>query len=290
MDKKWKRRLLLAVVLAVVAVGVSRLHIQSVPEYEREGRALSELMQEEETTEVVHREEAVSGGAAESSHRPDSCSPSAGPSQPAASVEPKTDSARRDKGSAGNRDGDAGKNDGAKGNKDGDASKKADPAKKKTDSVGRKTTRRPGFTPASRPVPTPSPKVSSDTMTCTIEIRCASLNEVRNELDAPLLEYIPKDGIFLARTKVTVKKGASAYQVLSQACKAEGIALDAEYTPMYGSYYVRGIGHLYEMDAGDRSGWLYMVNGKKPDVGASGYVMSDGDALVWEYTCDGKIG
>lgn len=289
MDKKWKRRLVLAVVLAAAAVGVSRLHIQSVPEYEREGRALSELMQEEETTEVVHRGEAVSGGVAESSQRPESHSPSAAPSRPAASVEPKTDSARRDKGSNGNRDGDAGKHDGTTGNRDGDTGKKADPAKKKTDSVGGKTTRRPGSTPVGRPVATPSPEASG-TMTCTIEIRCASLNEVRNELDAPLLEYIPKDGIFLARTKVTVKRGSSAYQVLSQACKAEGIALDAEYTPMYGSYYVRGIGHLYEMDAGDRSGWLYKVNGKKPDVGASGYVMSDGDDLVWEYTCDGKIG
>lgn len=288
MDRKWKRRLVLAVVLAAAAVGVSRLHIQSVPEYEREGRALSELMQEE-STEVVHREGTVSGRAAEASQRPESHSPSAGPSQPAASVKPKADSARTDKGSAGNRDGDAGKAGGATGNQDGGAGKKADPAKKKTDSVGGKTTRRPGSTPAGRPEATPSPK-APDTITCTIEIRCASLNEVRNELDTTLLEYIPKDGIFLARTKVTVKRGSNAYQVLSQACKAGGIALDAEYTPMYGSYYVRGIGHLYEMDAGDRSGWLYKVNGKKPDVGASGYVMSDGDALVWEYTCDGKIG
>ena len=55
---------------------------------------------------------------------------------------------------------------------------------------------------------------------------------------------------------------------------------------MYGSYYVRGIAHLYEMDAGDNSGWLYSVNGKRPELGASGFLVSEGDAVLWRYTCN----
>lgn len=177
--------------------------------------------------------------------------------------------------------------------------------KKKTTESKRTAAPKPSVTPAkhfeggsnkkkttkkSTPVtPAPSPvKKGGDTIYCTLEIFCDSSAEIREKIDKSKWEYVPDDGIILARTKAKVKKGTDVYQFLCQLCRAEGIALDSEYTPMYGSYYVRGIGHLYEMDAGDKSGWLYMVNGKKPDVGASSFTLSDGDTVVWRYTCDEK--
>ena len=66
------------------------------------------------------------------------------------------------------------------------------------------------------------------------------------------------------------------------------MALDAEYTAMYKSYYVKGIGHIYEKQAGDMSGWIYKVNGLSPNMGASSYKLSEGDTITWAYTCDGK--
>lgn len=36
------------------------------------------------------------------------------------------------------------------------------------------------------------------------------------------------------------------------------------------------------------SGWIYKVNGTAPNRGASAYKVSDGDAISWYYTCDGK--
>ena len=63
--------------------------------------------------------------------------------------------------------------------------------------------------------------------------------------------------------------------------------LEYSYTPMYGSYYVEGINHLYEFDCGSQSGWMYKVNGWFPNYGCSSYKLKDGDAIVWSYTCTG---
>lgn len=123
---------------------------------------------------------------------------------------------------------------------------------------------------------------------CTIAIRCDSLAENIQILPEHLRKYVPKDGAILPETKIWVDKGSSVYQALAYACKTYGIALDAEYSPVFGTEYVKGIGHLYEKDAGDMSGWLYKVNDVKPNVGASKYTVEEGDKIVWGYTCDGR--
>ena len=56
---------------------------------------------------------------------------------------------------------------------------------------------------------------------------------------------------------------------------------------MYDSYYIEGINHLYEFDCGEQSGWMYKVNEWFPNYGCSSYELSDGDVIVWCYTCKG---
>lgn len=140
---------------------------------------------------------------------------------------------------------------------------------------------------------TSAPSASGDSdskkekITCIVQIRCDELVKNKDKVSSSLWKYIPSDGMILTETKVSVEKGATAYDVLRQICKAKSIALDAEYTPLYQSYYVKGIGYLYEKQAGDRSGWIYKINGKAPNRGASSFTLSDGDQMVWSYTCDG---
>lgn len=138
-----------------------------------------------------------------------------------------------------------------------------------------------------RPVATSTAK-PQEKITCTIQIRCDSLVANKNKIDSELWKYIPSNGMILTETKITVDKGTSAYDALNQVCKAKNIAMDSEYTAMYKSYYVKGIGHLYEKQAGDMSGWIYKVNGKAPNKGSSSFILSDGDSITWAYTCDGK--
>lgn len=140
--------------------------------------------------------------------------------------------------------------------------------------------------PSPRPSPTATPK--DDRITCTIEIRCDRLVENKKNVSESIWKYIPSNGQIMEKVSVKVEKGASVYDVLEKACKAKGVALDSEYTPMYKSYYISGIGNIYEKQAGDMSGWIYKVNGKAPNRGASAFKVSDGDMISWCYTCDGR--
>ncbi len=136
------------------------------------------------------------------------------------------------------------------------------------------------------PVPTKEPE--KEKITCTVQIVCHTLLDNKEDADSSIWKYIPSNGVLLAETTITVEEGTTAYEALSQVCKAKNIALDSEYTPMYKNYYVKGIGHLYEKQAGNRSGWVYKINGKSTNKGASSFVLSEGDNITWTYTCDGK--
>ena len=131
-------------------------------------------------------------------------------------------------------------------------------------------------------------KPQAEQITCSIEISCESLAADKKQAQESMWKYIPSNGMILEKVSVKVDKGASVYDVLEKACKAKGVALDATYTPMYKTYYIQGIGNIYEKQAGDMSGWIYKVNGVSPSRGASVYKVSDGDVISWRYTCDGK--
>ena len=128
----------------------------------------------------------------------------------------------------------------------------------------------------------------SDIMTCTISIRCTSILKNMDKLAEGKNRYVPSNGIILATSSVEFRKGETAYDVTKRACAATGIQIEAAYTPVYGSYYVEGINHLYEFDCGQMSGWLYKVNGWAPNYGCSEYTLKNGDSIVWDYTCTGN--
>ena len=132
-------------------------------------------------------------------------------------------------------------------------------------------------------------KPKDETVTCTIEIRCDTLNGGDNltddAKDAGKIPYA-KNPTILGTYSVTVPKGQSVYDVLLLACRNNGIHLEASYTAMHKSYYVEGINHLYEFDGGELSGWMYKVNGQFPNYGCSAYTVKPGDVIVWLYTCD----
>lgn len=126
--------------------------------------------------------------------------------------------------------------------------------------------------------------VEKQEITCSIEIRCDAIsgNGILTANGYPHAEVYAKEKQIVARTVVRVKKGATVYDVLSRVCKDNGIALDAKMSA-YGTYYVKGINNLYEFMAGGNSGWVYLVNNKSPNVGCSGYQLSDGEEIVWKY-------
>lgn len=122
---------------------------------------------------------------------------------------------------------------------------------------------------------------------CSITIVCPTIFDNLDSLNREKAPYVPKDGIILPETQVSFSEGDTVFDVLQRVCQATDIQLEYSYTPLYESYYVEGINHLYEFDCGPESGWMYKVNDWFPNYGCSAYRLTDGEQIVWCYTCVG---
>lgn len=124
-------------------------------------------------------------------------------------------------------------------------------------------------------------------LTCSITIRCDTVLNNLDSLREEKLPYVPRDGVMLPETTVSFAEGDTVFSVLQRVCTAAELQIEYSWTPLYDSYYIEGIGHLYEFDAGPESGWMYKVNGTFPNYGCSGYDLESGEEIVWTYTCAG---
>ena len=130
-------------------------------------------------------------------------------------------------------------------------------------------------------------ETTTSTGSCTLTIECHTLLDNMDNVKESKQKYVPASGVILKKTKVTFTEGETVYDILKRTCKKAGVQLEVSYSGGYGSYYVEGIGHLYEFDCGRESGWVYSVNGKQPNYGCSSCVVQKGDNIVWSYTCSG---
>ena len=122
---------------------------------------------------------------------------------------------------------------------------------------------------------------------CTITIRCDTIFDNADALEEAKAPYVPEDGVILPVTPVEFIPGETVFQVLQRVCEASELQLEYSWTPLYDSYYVEGINHLYEFDCGFESGWMYKVDGWFPNYGCSAYELQGGEEIVWYYTCKG---
>lgn len=118
-----------------------------------------------------------------------------------------------------------------------------------------------------------------ETVDVKIEIDVTDILENYEMLDEALRDekYVPKDGIILELTDVTVNEGDGAVDVLKKVAREMKIHTDTS------DGYVKGINHIYEKSCGAMSGWVYEVNG---EAIMSEYFVSEGDTITWKYICD----
>lgn len=132
------------------------------------------------------------------------------------------------------------------------------------------------------PTATPVPLPTATPKTVSFQIDCLHILNKKELWKKGIEEIIPGNGIFYQGT-LSYTEGQSVYDLLRKICSENKIALDSQYTPMYGTYYIKGIGNLYEFDCGEESGWKYSVNGKLPGVGCSSYTIEAGDSIQFFY-------
>lgn len=140
--------------------------------------------------------------------------------------------------------------------------------------------------PEAAPSPTPQQSEAPAALSCSISIRCDTILDNLDLLDPEKTELVPEDGVLLSQSDVTFEEGESAFDLLKRVCQDEGVHLEFSITPGYGSAYIEGIGNLYEFDCGERSGWLYQVNGQTPDRACSEYLLQADDKVEFLYSCD----
>ena len=122
-----------------------------------------------------------------------------------------------------------------------------------------------------------------DEISCTLNVECKSILNNMDKLKDGHSEYVPANGYIIKGYKYTAKAGFTAYDALKKACKDNGIKLTAQ-SEKYGTY-VSGINNIDEFDCGSQSGWMYSINGNRPNVSASSQRVTDGDEITFEYVC-----
>ncbi len=142
-----------------------------------------------------------------------------------------------------------------------------------------------GTTASSTPAATQP--TSASVYTCTISIHCETILNNMGNLTEGKAQYVPASGVILSTSTIEFSEGETVFDVLKRACSAANLQIEYSYFPIYESYYIEGINHLYEFDCGTESGWMYKVNGWFPNYGCSAYTLEAGDAIVWCYTCNG---
>ena len=123
-------------------------------------------------------------------------------------------------------------------------------------------------------------------LTCTLEVRCDTLLNRKEQLSEEKAALVPENGILLEAVAVEFSGGQSVFDVLRRILREEKIHFEYVDASAYDSVYIEGIGNIYEFDCGPQSGWMYSVNGVYPGLGCSAYTLADGDVIVFNYTCD----
>lgn len=115
--------------------------------------------------------------------------------------------------------------------------------------------------------------VGPDSLTVTMSVSCET---IKDELDGGY--------IIIPETEIVLLEGDTVFTILERVLAYNKIPFD--YNGASGAVYVKGIADIYEMDYGEMSGWMFMVNGEFPDTGCGSYEPSDGDVIEWLYTLD----
>lgn len=142
--------------------------------------------------------------------------------------------------------------------------------------------------PAGKPTPMEpqDTKIGEETYTCTLTVRCDTILHNTDWLDPEKRELVPDDGVILPTQTVTFFEGESVFHLLLREMKKNRIHMEYVSTPIFNSSYIEGIHNLYEFDCGERSGWMYRVNGWFPNYGCSRYRLKENDVVEVLYTCD----
>ena len=115
-------------------------------------------------------------------------------------------------------------------------------------------------------------------MPVTVSIHCENAGDLLGQ------NGLPQNGVLLPETTVYLPQGATVFDALQAAAAKAGLTVD--HSGLSGQVYVRGIAGLYEFDAGELSGWMFLLNGEAVQEGCGSVEVTANDNVYWVYTAD----
>ncbi|MBO4331219.1 MAG: DUF4430 domain-containing protein, partial [Oscillospiraceae bacterium] len=98
--------------------------------------------------------------------------------------------------------------------------------------------------------------------------------------------YLPDYVTWIATTEYWLDEGASVYDLWIKATGDAGILSEGAEDNYVETVYAPEGYELSEFTNGNRSGWMYTINGRHPGYGIKEQPLHDGDAVIWHYVND----
>ena len=89
-----------------------------------------------------------------------------------------------------------------------------------------------------------------------------------------------------SESNVEADTAETVWDVLQRVAQKHGITFTADSNNTYGTVYIKAVNNLGEFDNGEKSGWMYTVNGTHPEKGVAARYVKNGDTIILHYTDD----
>lgn len=113
---------------------------------------------------------------------------------------------------------------------------------------------------------------------CSFSVVCNTALE-SDKLSDDVRAMLPSDGVIAQTGNYTLRQDMTVYDLLAAAAQKHGFSFE-------GVSYISQINGLSERGCGPLSGWMYTVNGARPQVPVNMYKVQDGDDVKIIYTCN----
>ena len=123
----------------------------------------------------------------------------------------------------------------------------------------------------------------------TVTFRLIGAEKASKSVDLGETAYLPDYVTWVSTVSYELDKGATVYDLWTAATSDAGIrSVGAENDYVRTVYAPDDLGGyaLSEMSNGNRSGWMYTVNGRHPSFGLTNWELYDGDTVIWHYVND----
>lgn len=116
----------------------------------------------------------------------------------------------------------------------------------------------------------------------TLSVSSGILSEDETAKYPQFAGILPGDGMILPPADYVLREGDSVFDLLVRATAVNRVLTETSGSGR--TAYVEGIASLCEYSLGEDTGWIFLVNGEAPTVGAGQYLPRDGDVIEWIYT------